>query len=131
MFPRNTTDLSETVSCEARVANESCGDRLLLRVAIKDNKIAAVQIAPSGCAVSTAAASIVSDYLLGKSLDDVERVLRNYSDGLLASNIPEELAELKHLESLGKFPARHRCATLIVEAFQDVLKLPSQVTEIN
>jgi len=85
--------------------NPLCGDRIRLDLRIADGKIAAVAFSGKGCAVSQAAASMLTDELIGMDLDQV----RQYGKA--------ELLELIGLP-LDKNPVRLKCALLSLKALK-------------
>jgi nitrogen fixation NifU-like protein len=85
--------------------NPLCGDRIRLDLRIVDNKIAEVAFSGKGCAVSQAAASMLTDELIGMDLDQV----RQYGKA--------ELLELIGLP-LDKNPVRLKCALLSLKALK-------------
>jgi len=85
--------------------NPLCGDRIRLDLRIVDNKISEVAFSGKGCAVSQAAASMLTDELIGMDLDQV----RQYGKA--------ELLELIGLP-LDKNPVRLKCALLSLKALK-------------
>lgn len=85
--------------------NPLCGDRIRLDLRIVDNKIAEVAFSGKGCAVSQAAASMLTDELIGMDLNQV----RQYGKA--------ELLELIGLP-LDKNPVRLKCALLSLKALK-------------
>jgi nitrogen fixation NifU-like protein len=85
--------------------NPLCGDRIRLDLRIVDNKISEVAFSGKGCAVSQAAASMLTDELIGMDLDQV----RQYGKA--------ELLDLIGLP-LDKNPVRLKCALLSLKAMK-------------
>ena len=85
--------------------NPLCGDRIRLDLRIADGKIAAVAFSGKGCAVSQAAASMLTDELIGMELD----AARAYSK--------DDVLELIGLP-LDKNPVRLKCALLSLKAMK-------------
>jgi nitrogen fixation NifU-like protein len=85
--------------------NPVCGDRIRLDLRIADGKIAAVAFSGKGCAVSQAAASMLTDELIGMDLD----AARAYSK--------DDVLELIGLP-LDKNPVRLKCALLSLKAMK-------------
>jgi nitrogen fixation protein NifU and related proteins len=88
--------------------NPLCGDRVRIELKISDNRIAAARFVGDGCAISIAAASLLTELVLGAEVDK----------GALISD--EEL--LSSLKSDIK-PSRIKCALLPLEAFRSCVKL--------
>ncbi len=74
-------------------ANTSCGDEITMNVLIKDGKIGNCRFSGKGCAISMAAASMLTEYALGKPLEEVAKF--NKEDALKLINIPISCMRLK------------------------------------
>lgn len=74
-------------------ANTSCGDEITMHVLIKDNKIGNVRFSGKGCAISQAAASMLTEYVLGMPIDNVAKL--NKDDMLKLISIPISCVRLK------------------------------------
>src|SRR3972149_6227940 len=66
--------------------NTSCGDEVTMQVLVKDGRIGNVRFTSKGCAISQAAASMLTEYALGKSLEEVAKF--NKEDILKFISIP-------------------------------------------
>lgn len=97
--PQNYGKL-ENATHEAHAKNPLCGDELTMKVRIEENKVTDVKFEGQGCAISMATASLLTEELKGKSLDEIQ----NYE--------PKDLLELieVHLS-----PVRMKCALLSLE----------------
>jgi len=73
--------------------NTSCGDEIAMHVLVKDGKIGNCRFSGKGCAISQAAASMLTEYALGKSLEEVAKF--NKEDALKLINIPISCMRLK------------------------------------
>ncbi len=74
-------------------SNTSCGDEITMQVLVKDSRIGNVRFSGKGCAISQAAASMLTEYALGKSLEEVAKF--NKADALNLINIPISCMRLK------------------------------------
>ncbi len=72
--PRNKREL-EAATHSAEGYNPLCGDRLTLQLKIEDGKVTAAAFQGLGCAISTASASLMTDAIRGKTLEEAERTL--------------------------------------------------------
>jgi|SRR5262245_21432362 len=88
--------------------NPLCGDRVRIELKINDNRIAAARFVGDGCAISIAAASLLTELVLGAEI----------GQGVLISD--EEL--LSSLKSEIK-PSRMKCALLPLEALRSCVKI--------
>jgi nitrogen fixation NifU-like protein len=74
-------------------ANTSCGDEITLHILVKDGRIGNCRFTGKGCAISQAAVSMLTEYTLGKSLEEVAKF--NKQDALNLINIPISCMRLK------------------------------------
>jgi nitrogen fixation NifU-like protein len=109
--------------------NPVCGDRLSLFVKLEGNRIADLAFQGSGCAISKASASLMTDSVKGKSLSEAEALFGRFHD--LLTGPPDVKVDPAVAKSLGKlavfsgvreFPIRVKCATLAWHTLQAALK---------
>ncbi|MDF2867229.1 MAG: iron-sulfur cluster assembly scaffold protein SufE2 [Gammaproteobacteria bacterium] len=94
--------------------NPLCGDQLNLFLKIAEDVIQEVSFEGSGCAISTASASLMTEALKGKTIQQAE-ALFNTVHGLLTKDEAtdwDRLGKLVVLAGVKEFPARVKCATL-------------------
>lgn len=72
--PRNYGTLEEPVSIRREEYNPLCGDRLTVEVRVEDDKVTAVRFHGHGCAISQAAMSMLSEAMVGKTVDEVKQI---------------------------------------------------------
>ena len=131
--PRNEGEL-DPHSHEAEGYNPLCGDRLKVYVrAAKDGgKIEAVTFTGEGCAISRAAASIMTTAVADHSREEVERQIARAIELLTAADEPEidllEMGDFAALAGVRKFPARIKCATLAWHTLAAALNKKEQVS---
>lgn len=87
-------------------ANPLCGDRITMQLRLSGGKVAAVGFTGRGCAISQASASLLTDEIKGKTVDDIEK--------LTANNVLELLG-------IEVSPARLKCALLSLDTMQHAL----------
>jgi nitrogen fixation NifU-like protein len=68
--PRNCGVLQESTFCSAQ-RNSSCGDEVILRASIADNKVVQIMFEGKGCVVSQATASMLCEHVVNKSLNEI------------------------------------------------------------
>jgi len=95
---------SPTASYEG--ANPLCGDRITMMVGIRDGRVAEVAFTGRGCAISQASASLLTDEVKGKSVDEVARLTS---------------ADLLDLIGIEISPARLKCALLSLDTLEHAL----------
>ena len=126
--PRNFHALERPTHL-ARGHNPLCGDRVTVYLAVEGDHIADVSFEGRGCAISTAAASLMTEVLKGKTVDDARKLFAQFHarvTGGDAGPLPEPLEEdserLEPLTGVKAYPARVKCATLPWHAFEAALK---------
>jgi nitrogen fixation NifU-like protein len=126
--PRNQRALEHPTHL-ARGHNPLCGDRVTVYLAVEGDRIADVSFEGRGCAISTAAASLMTEVLKDKTLDEARRLFARFHaevTGGTAEELPESLQEdaerLEPLTGVKAYPVRVKCATLPWHAFEAALK---------
>ena len=109
--------------------NPLCGDRVTVYVSLDGDRIADVAFQGRGCAISTAAASLMTEVLTGKTVSDARALFAQFHARVTGNqpvDLPEPLAEdaerLEPLTGVKAFPARVKCATLSWHALDAALK---------
>ena len=122
--PRNRGKLEEPTST-AEGHNPLCGDNVKVYLETRDGRIENVTFEGSGCAISTASASLMTEAIKGKTLAEVEAVFREFQTMVTATGPAEEHPDLGDLEVFGgvrEYPVRIKCATLPWHTLQAALK---------
>ncbi|HLR74213.1 MAG TPA: SUF system NifU family Fe-S cluster assembly protein [Virgibacillus sp.] len=122
--PRNRGQL-EDGTLTAEMNNPSCGDRISLQLKIEDGVVEDVKFEGEGCSISLASASMMTQAIKGKNLEDALHMSEKFSDMMLGEKVdPEELAldDIIALEGVSQFPARIDCATLAWKAMEKGVK---------
>ena len=113
--PRNCRRL-EGANCSADGYNPLCGDRIKVFVNLKDDVVEDVTFEGSGCAISTASASLMTESVKGKTVEEAKLLFSSFHDLLTrdgaAADSGPDLGKLKVFSGVGRFPARVKCATL-------------------
>ena len=103
-------------SRKAEGYNPLCGDRVTVYVSLDGEVLKDVSFEGSGCAISTAAASIMTQGLKGKSLGEARALFEKFRrlvTGEPAGDGEPELGKLEAFGGVRRFPARVKCATLV------------------
>ena len=111
--PRNFRKL-EDANREALGHNPLCGDRLQVFLRVEGGTIRDASFVGAGCAISTASASLMTEALKGKSVDEAEALFRRFHE-MVAGDGPENgepLGKLSVFAGVREFPIRVKCATL-------------------
>lgn len=113
--PRNFREI-ENAGHQAKGHNPLCGDKVTVFARVKDGKIQEVGFQGAGCAISTASASMMTESLKGKTLEEAETLFEKFHD-LVTGNLDleggtEDLGKLAVFAGVQEFPIRVKCATL-------------------
>lgn len=103
--PKNFGHLSHA-SKTGRSKNPMCGDDIEMEIEEGDGKIQDIRFSGVGCAISTAAASLLTEHVKGKSIQEAREMQ------------PSELLDLLHVELT---PVRMKCALLPLEVLKKTL----------
>ena len=104
--------------------NPLCGDEVELRLDFDDGTISDLSLRGRGCSISQASGSMLTDAVIGKPVEQVERLIGMFTKMLTEPEDapPEELGDLEALQGVAKFPVRVKCATLAWHTLEDGLK---------
>lgn len=113
--PRNFREI-ENADNTADGKNPLCGDALRVYVSLEDDKVKDVAFKGSGCAISKASASMMTQVIKGKSKEEAETLFNEFHKmvtGELDIETDENsLGKLKIFAGVLEFPARVKCASL-------------------
>ena len=111
--PRNFRALEEA-SRRQEGYNPLCGDRLVLYVQLEGDRIADVAFQGSGCAISKASASLMTEAIKGKTVWEAQALFGKFHDMVTsAPDSPAEgLGKLSVFSGVREFPTRIKCASL-------------------
>lgn len=114
----------EAPASSGRAHNRFCGDTVLMWARLEDGLLAEVTFDGRGCAISLAAASMLTRVAMGKSAREIADLRRTFVDGLApdAPPLPKELGDLRAMAGVRRFPSRIRCAVLPFDALEDALR---------
>ena len=113
--PRNFRKL-EQANHSAEGFNPLCGDHLTIYVDLEDNSVKEIAFEGSGCAISKAAASMMTQAVKGKSREQAEELFNEFHS-MVTGELDEEteenkLGNLRIFAGVREFPVRVKCATL-------------------
>jgi len=121
--PRNFAAMAGA-SHRVEADNPLCGDRLQLYVKLEADRIADISFQGTGCAISIASASMLTERLKGAPLQEAETMFETVHDLLTREPPPDvaaDLGELAALAGVRRYPMRVKCATLSWHALKAVL----------
>jgi nitrogen fixation protein NifU and related proteins len=124
--PKNYGAL-EGASHRAEGRNPSCGDEVVVELVVTDDRIDDVRFTSAGCAVSRAAASIMTQSVKGKSRAEVDRLFAQFHELVTGKVRPTEqeargLGELAAFSGVSRFPIRVKCASMPWHTLQAALR---------
>ena len=124
--PRNFGKL-DPADRDAEGYNPLCGDQLKLYVNLEDDRITDIKFDGSGCAISKAAGSLMTEAVKGKTIAEAEELFANMHDLLTGDPSVKEsaaphLGKLAVFEGVREYPMRVKCATLAWHTLQAALK---------
>lgn len=132
--PRHFGSLA-AASHEAHGHNPLCGDRVHLFLKVDENdRVAEVSFEGKGCAISIASASMMTDLILGKPLDEARTLASAFyrlaKGEPVESNVGEDdMDRLAVMSGVSQFPMRVKCATLAWHTFEAALEAPATAAE--
>ena len=129
--PRNFRKL-ETANHSAEGFNPLCGDQLTVYLNLEDDTVKEVGFEGSGCAISKAAASMMTQAVKGKSKEEAENLFQEFHS-MVMGELNEEteensLGNLKIFAGVREFPVRVKCATLPWHTLHAALHKEAQVS---
>jgi len=119
--PRNCRAM-EDANRNAEGYNPLCGDKLKLYLKMENDVVQDLSFVGSGCAISTASASLMTESLKGKSREEALQILDKFHN-LLTTDTPvsRDLGKLVVFCGVREYPARVKCATLAWHTLKSAL----------
>ena len=103
-------------------ANPLCGDEIRVSLRVRDGVVEDVRFDGKGCSISQASASMMTEQVKGKPVDDALRVVESFKAMMHTGDVaPGGLGDLEALQGVVKFPVRIKCATLAWNTLQQAL----------
>jgi nitrogen fixation NifU-like protein len=121
--PRNRGELPAPPAAVAQGHNPLCGDEITVYLLVDDGRVSDVKVGGQGCSISQSSASMMSQAIKDRSVDEVRALVRRFKgmmsidedsvdDGDISDGSLPELGDLEALQGVVKFPVRIKCATL-------------------
>ena len=125
--PRNFRALDAGRKAEG--FNPLCGDRLTVYLKVEDGTITDVGFQGSGCAISKASASLMTDSIKGKPVAEAVALFERFQQMITASpDVPvKQLGKLEALAGVRQFPIRVKCASLAWHTLRTALDSRDEV----
>tara|TARA_B110000438_G_C15566816_1_gene543610 strand:- start:259 stop:720 length:462 start_codon:yes stop_codon:yes gene_type:complete len=132
--PRNKGSLETPPAIMAEGFNPLCGDEVKVFVLLDNDLIQEIRIDGQGCSISQSSASMMTQALLGKTLEEAkqtserfkemmsihEKNLESSSETMKQTEMP--LGDLEALQGVVNFPVRIKCATLGWNTFNQIVE---------
>jgi nitrogen fixation NifU-like protein len=118
--PRNFGELGDATRVISAV-NPLCGDKLTLYVKVGDGTVTDIRFKGSGCAISVASSSLMTERVKGATVRDALRLFDQVRDLLTGAHNHEPAEDLDKLAALGgvrEYPSRVKCASLAWHALK-------------
>ena len=117
--PRNKRRLDDA-DVDKSQHNPVCGDELEIQLRVRDDRIEGAYFLGQGCSISQASASLMTETLQGKSLEEAQAIATGFRL-MMQGREPEDwdlLGDLAALQNVSRFPVRIKCAELAWDVFQ-------------
>ena len=119
--PRNFHDLP-AATCSAQGHNPLSGDQLKLFLAMDGDVIKDISFMGSGCCISKASASLLTDNVKGKKRGEVEKMFEQVHEMVTTGEVNGDVGKLAVFAGVHKYPARVKCAILAWHALIAAMK---------
>lgn len=119
--PRNKGEIPEADETIV-MKNPLCGDEITIQVRHDGDTIADIGFSGRGCSISQASASMMTQLVKGKRLDEVESLRARFRDMVMGNEAVKDdqsLGSLRALSGVARFPARVKCALLAWNALEE------------
>ena len=111
--PRNKGLIDDSTYIKINMNNESCIDEINLMVKLDDNKIKDIRFDGEACAICTSATSIMTETLIGKTIDEAKNIIKNYYNMIDEQDYDGNVLEQAVVyDDIYRQPNRKKCALL-------------------
>jgi nitrogen fixation NifU-like protein len=109
--------------------NPLCGDRFTVYLRVKDGHLEDVSFQGAGCAISKASASLMTESVKGKTIEEAEALLERFHRMLTSApdQSAGDIGKLSVFEGVRQFPIRVKCATLAWHALKAAIEARDEV----
>ncbi len=122
--PRNHGLVDNSDYKSNRIKNPSCGDDITIQTLVEDGKIKDIKQEATGCSISVASASVLTEIMIGKTVEEAKEIVNAYLNMVTDKEYNQtiDLEEASVFSGVKKFPARIKCASIAWVAFKDTLE---------
>lgn len=112
--PHNKGLLEDETYKKVHLNNPSCGDDIFVQVKVMDDVIVDVRHDGKGCSICCSSASVLSDAIKGKRVEEAEKIIGNFLTMIKGEEFDEDIdmGDALVYQGVAQFPARIKCATL-------------------
>ena len=119
--PRNNGEIESGYKLE--MLNPSCGDKITVSMKLVDNIIEDIKFVGTGCSISLASASMLTEELKGLSVESANVKIKNFLNMIMGNDFDEDnLEDSISLQNISQLPARVKCATLAWKITEKILE---------
>ena len=120
--PRNFRRLADA-NRTAQGHNPLCGDRITVDLKLQQDQVMDLGFQGMGCAICTASASLMTESVKGKTVEEAEQLFENFHD-LIITDKPaaSNLGKLAVFSGVREYPVRAKCATLAWHTLRAALR---------
>jgi nitrogen fixation NifU-like protein len=129
--PRNQGTMSDA-DVKLLGKNPLCGDEIEIFIKLKDNVVDKVAFQGSGCAISQASASVMTEMIKGKTLEEARELVETFSTMVKGEGLPEgmdDMDDMAAFRGVSEFPTRVKCALLAWKTFLQAIQEKSECDE--
>lgn len=128
--PRNKGVLADN-NITIDMNNPTCGDVIHLTLQVENDIVQNAKFEGEGCSISMASASMMTQIVKGKNVNEATKLAHVFSDLMLGKDIDDsiDLGDIEALAGVAKFPARIKCATLAWKAMEKGVGNDSDTTD--
>jgi nitrogen fixation NifU-like protein len=120
--PKNQGHL-EHPDAKSDGSNPLCGDEIAMELRFDGDRVKDVMFTGNGCSISQSAASLITEAIKGKTVEETKKIMGEYRNMLAGKEYDAELlGDLEALSDVKKYPARVKCASLSVAVLDQALQ---------
>jgi nitrogen fixation NifU-like protein len=121
--PRNKRAIAAP-TCSSHGNNPLCGDEITVYVNVEDGTVAEAAFDGQGCSISQASASMMTEAAVGRSVDEVHALAKEFRSMMAGESDPSEeaLGDLVALQGVVRYPVRIKCAVLAWDTLEQALQ---------
>ncbi len=112
-------------------SNPLCGDQIVVEARVDDGRVSDVGFTGQGCSISQASASLMTDYVVGRPVDEALEAVGAFQQMMTTGEAPSgvDLGDIEALLGVAKFPVRVKCASLGWKTLEQALKRGEPASE--